>query len=272
MIMNLKSKSWGVLKILVVITIVVPIGITVYELTILGKTSVVFLGDYPSAVGILVMIYYAILLTIAIGWVLWQLLQLIRLKNELTKNELLHLQSQVSPHFFFNMLNNLYGLVDKDLEKSKNLILKLSDLMRYSIYEGERKRVPLVEEVTYLKNYIDLHRMRFHKNIDIRFETDIKDETITIMPLLFIILLENGFKHGVENLRQGAYVHIVLKSDEHRLIFEVTNNFDLDELPKQSGIGLKNLKRRLYLAYPKRHSLLLNATITIYTAKLELRL
>ena len=243
-----------------------------YELTILGRTSVIFLGDYPSAVGIIVVIYYGILLTIGIGWVLWQVLQLMRLKNERTKNELLHLQSQVSPHFFFNMLNNLYGLVDSDAEKSKALILKLSDLMRYSIYEGERKRVPLYEEVAYLQIFVELHRMRYRKKIDIRFDVNMVDETIEIMPLLLIILLENAFKHGVENLRGKAYVHLALKADEHRVVFEVENNFDSDALSGQPGIGLKNLKRRLELAYPKRHVLILNSNNFVYTAKLELQL
>lgn len=257
---------------MIFVTVIVPIGITVHELTILGRTSVVFLGDYPSAVGIIVVIYYGILLTIGVGWVLWQVLQLMRLKNERTKNELLHLQSQVSPHFFFNMLNNLYGLVDTDTEKSKALILKLSDLMRYSIYEGERKRVPLYEEVAYLQNFVELHRMRYHKKIDIRFDINTVDETKEIMPLLFIILLENAFKHGVENLREKTYVHLALKADEHRVVFEVENNFDPDAPSGQPGIGLKNLKRRLELAYPKRHVLVLTSDNAIYTAKLELQL
>ncbi|MGB7393964.1 MAG: histidine kinase [Pricia sp.] len=266
-----ERRHWRILKIIVLITVAVPIGITVYELTILGKTSVVFLGDYPAAVGILVLIYYGILLTIGVGWIIGQGIQLINLKNERTKNELLHLQSQVSPHFFFNMLNNLYGLLDKDVEKSKNLILKLSDLMRYGIYEGERKRVPLQKEVDYLCNYMELHRMRYHKAIDIRFETDMQVASMEIMPLLLIILLENAFKHGVENVMGKAFVHVRLTADENSILFLVENNFDTDELTKSTGIGIKNLKRRLELAYPNRHTLTLANHNSVYTAKLELR-
>lgn len=270
MISILQQRRWDILKIVILVTVIVPIGITVYELTILGRTSVVFLGDYPSAVGIIVVIYYGILLTIAIAWVLRQIHKMMRLRNEQTKNEIVQLQNQVSPHFFFNMLNNLYGMVDKDVEKSKNLILKLSDLMRYSIYEGARKRVPLAEEVDCLKNYIELHRMRYHKDIDIRFETDIADETIEVMPLLFIILVENAFKHGVENLRDKAYVHIALKAKGNSILFRVVNNFDPDERPETPGIGLRNLKRRLELAYPKRHKLNFTSEGSIYMAQLKL--
>ena len=155
MISFLKRNNWFILKIIVFISIIIPIGITFYEAVILQKNSVVFLGDYPTIVGVLVLIYYLILLVLGVIWVLTQLKSVLKLKNEKTKNELLHLQSQVNPHFFFNMLNNLYGMVDKDAEKSKKLILKLSDLMRYSIYEGEKSLVPLEEEIAYLKEYIN---------------------------------------------------------------------------------------------------------------------
>ncbi len=134
----LKRNNWLIVKTIVLITILIPIGITAYEFFVKGKDSVVFLADYPTVVGITVIIYYALLLVAGVFWVIMQLKSLMVLKNEKMKNELLHLQSQVNPHFFFNMLNNLYGMIDKDNEKSKALILKLSDLMRYSIYEGEK--------------------------------------------------------------------------------------------------------------------------------------
>lgn len=271
MISILKRNNWLLVKILVFISIVIPIGITAYELTILGKNSVLFLGDYPSAVGIIVVIYYALLLVAGISWVIIQLKSLMILKNENVKNELLHLQSQVNPHFFFNMLNNLYGMVDKDAEKSKTLILKLSDLMRYSIYEGGKSLVSLEEEIAYLKNYIELHQMRYHKNIDIQFNIKLEDNTIKIMPLLFIILLENAFKHGVENLRENAYVHINLNASKGVIDFEIANNFDPNEIPGQAGIGIKNLKRRLELAYPKKHTLIVTNTNSVYKAQLQLQ-
>lgn len=271
MISILKRNNWLIAKITVLITIVIPVGITSYEIVINEKESVVFLANYPTAVGVTVTIYYALLLVVGIIWVIFQLKSVMTLKNEKKKNELLHLQSQVNPHFFFNMLNNLYGMVDKDTEKSKDLILKLSDLMRYSIYEGEKSQVTLEEEIAYLKNYIELHQMRYHKKIDIQFNTDIEDNTIKVMPLLFIILLENAFKHGVENLRDNAFIHIDLTSKSKEIQFNIENNFDESALPEKSGIGIKNLKRRLELAYPKKHTLIFTNIDSVYNVQLQLQ-
>ena len=271
MISILKRNNWLIVKIIVLLSIVIPIGVLSYELIINNKNSVVISADYPAVVAIAVAAYYALVLVAGIIWVIYQIKSLMTLKNEKTKNELLHLQSQVNPHFFFNMLNNLYGMVDKDVEKSKKLILKLSDLMRYSIYEGEKSLVSLEEEIAYLKNYIELHKMRYHKNIDIQFNTNIENNTLKVMPLLFIILLENAFKHGVENLREGAYVHIDLISKNKEISFQIENNFDKNTLPEKSGIGIKNLKRRLELAYPNNHNLIFTNTNSVYNVQLNLK-
>ena len=270
MTITLNKKTWLFIKVIICITIAIPVGILVYETIFLNKDSVVFFEGYPLFVSITIMIYYIILLLIGSMWVITQLKSLLSIKNEKKKSELLHLQSQVNPHFFFNMLNNLYGLVDKDKEKSKLLILKLSDLMRYSIYEGEKKLVFIEDEVEYLKNYIELHRMRYHKQIDIQFNIDIEKKELKLTPLLFIILLENAFKHGVENLREGAYVHIDLKANNKEICFEIKNNFDPDELPKNKGIGIKNLKRRLELIYPKKHRLFFSNNNSVFKSQIQL--
>ncbi len=268
MISIFKRNNWFLIKILVFVSIVIPVGITAYEFFILGKDSVIFLEDYPSAVGVVVVIYYAFLLVIGIIWIIMQLKSIMTLKNEKAKTELLHLKSQVNPHFFFNTLNNLYGLVGKDPEKAQKLILKLSDMMRYSIYEGEKELVTLKEEVDYLKNYIQLHKMRYHKKIDIHFNCQI-DGNYKVMPLLFIILLENAFKHGVENLRKNSSVNINMITDKGAILFEVENNYDPETIEK-SGIGLKNLKRRLELVYPNKHTLSFSITKNVYKAQLIL--
>jgi len=269
MISILKRNNWFIVKTLVFVSIVIPVGITAYEIIILGKDSVVFLGDYPAALGIIAVIYYALLLVIGIIWIIMQLKSVMTLKNEKTKNELLHLKTQVNPHFFFNILNNLYGIVGKDAKKAQELILKLSDMMRYSIYEGEKEFVTLKEEVEYLKNYMELHQMRYQKKIDIIFNTQIRED-YKVMPLLFILLLENAFKHGVENLRDNAFVHIDLNTNEGNLLFTVENNFD-SEIIGKSGIGLENLKRRLELVYPNKHNLSFSVTDDVYKAQLTLQ-
>lgn len=205
-------------------------------------------------------------------WSYKQVKRLITLKQERRKAELKHLKSQVNPHFFFNTLNNLYGLVDEDTERTKELILQLSDMMSYSIYKGEQEFVALNEEVEYLQNYIKLHQIRYHKKIDITFNVHLKDNSIQVMPLLFIILLENAFKHGVENLISNAYIHLKLSDIPHGISFEIENNFDPEEVNQNPGIGLENLKRRLELAYPKKHNLTINQTNTIYKAVLTITL
>ncbi|WP_036156215.1 sensor histidine kinase [Maribacter forsetii] len=270
MMQFLKKNNWLVVKVVVLITILIPLSITTYEFIILGNESVVFLADYPSVVGVIVVVYYSLLLVVGLLWLIKQLIAILNLKNETKKSELLHLQSQVNPHFFFNMLNNVYGMVDKDTDGAKDLILKLSDLMRYSIYEGEKETVTLAEEISYLQNYIALHKMRYHKKIDIEFIIDVVDDTLKIRPLLLIILLENAFKHGVENLREKAYVAIHLKTGNERLLFEIKNNFDQNEITETKGIGLKNLKRRLALAYPKKHQLSVEKNNIVFKAQLEL--
>ena len=174
------------------------------------------------------------------------------LKADKAKTELSLLKTQINPHFFFNTLNNLYALTVKNSKQAPEVILKLSEMMRYTIYEGKKDVVSLKEEITYLENYIDLHKSRYQKNVIIQFEHAIQ-EGDTIAPLLFIILLENALKHGVESLTQDAFVKMNLISNDKEIHFTIENNFDPHETAAEKGIGLENLKQRLSLIYPKRH-------------------
>jgi len=269
MILNINRRKWSVIIGIAIVTALIPIVITVFELITTEKESVVFLENYPTSISVLVLLYYALLLILGVFWFTKQLVSFFKLKSEVSKAELQHLKSQVNPHFFFNTLNNLYGLVETDAKKAQELILKLSDMMRYSIYEGEKEVVTLKGEVDYLRNYIELHKMRYHKEIDVEFNCQI-EENCKVMPLLFIILLENAFKHGVENLRESAFVHINLVAFENKIQFEIENNFDNSENIEEAGIGLKNLKRRLELVYPNKHKLSFSVSENVYKAKLIL--
>jgi LytS/YehU family sensor histidine kinase len=228
----------------------------IYKIAIvfIGIIIVIFNDTFGKLEGFVEFIaFYFIVIFITISyWLFKQIKSIIRLKNEKAQTELMHLKSQVNPHFFFNMLNNLYGLVDKDSKKAQELILKLSDMMRYSIYEGQKETVLISEEITYLQNYIE-------------------GNDFQIMPLLFIILLENAFKHGVENLRNNAYVHINMKVRNNQVNFDIENNFDTTITNEQGGIGMNNLKRRLELVYPKSHTLTITKTDTVYKAQLNIR-
>ncbi|WP_347925921.1 histidine kinase [Pontimicrobium sp. SW4] len=241
-------------------------------LILIGIIIIIFNDTFGKLEGFaeFILFYFLILIATICHWLFIQIKSIIRLKNEKSQTELMHLKNQVNPHFFFNMLNNLYGLVEKDSKKAQELILKLSDMMRYSIYEGQNETVLLSEEISYLQNYIELHKMRYHKVIDMQFNIETKDNDYEIMPLLFIILLENAFKHGVENLRDNAYVHINLVAHNNEVKFEIENNFDAIEDNQESGIGLRNLKRRLELVYPKNHTLTITKTDNTYNAKLNI--
>ncbi|MEO0573049.1 MAG: histidine kinase [Bacteroidota bacterium] len=240
-------------------------------LVVIGILIVLFNDTLGKLEGFIEFLFlYFVTVCIAVfHWLFVNIKLIINLKNENAKTELKHLQSQVNPHFFFNMLNNLYGLVDKDSEKAKKLILKLSDMMRYSIYEGQRPQVTLREEIQFIRNYIEIHRMRYHKEIAINLEVTVENENLRLAPLLFIILVENAFKHGVEKLRQKAFVHISIASEKNKISLKIENNFDAEE-KGVSGIGLQNLKRRLELAYPKKHQLVYSVREAIYSAQLML--
>ena len=269
MILNLNKRKRSIIIGLAIFIALFPFAIAFFELITTGKESVVFLENYPASIVVIAFFYYAVLIILGIYWFTKQVITFFKLKNETSKAELLHLKNQVNPHFFFNTLNNLYGLVAVNPKKAQELILKLSDMMRYSIYEGEKEIVLLKDEVDYLKNYIELHKMRYHKEISIDFKDQI-DETFQVMPLLFIILLENSFKHGVENLRKDAFVNINVFTFENKIQFDIENNFDTSEVNEKVGIGLKNLKRRLELVYSNKHKLSFSVEGNIYKATLIL--
>ncbi|MBX2840611.1 MAG: sensor histidine kinase [Flammeovirgaceae bacterium] len=191
------------------------------------------------------------------------------LQTEKTNTELSLLKSQINPHFFFNTLNNLYGLTVEKSDKAPEVVLKLSEMMRYTIYEGKEDFVLLKDEVKYLENYIELHRLRFHQEVDIRFEQSIQEQ-IKVAPLLFIILLENAFKHGAESLTKGIFIQIFLKTKGDKIMFSIENNYESKAEENPIGIGLENLKRRLKLIYPEQHKFLTEKKNSTFKATLEL--
>ena len=202
-------------------------------------------------------------------WIFEQWKWIQNLKAEKSKTELSLLRTQINPHFFFNTLNNLYALTIKNSKEAPDVILKLSDMMRYTIYEGEKETVKLGDEITYLSNYIELHKIRYKKTVEIDFKHEI-DSSLSIAPLLYIILLENAVKHGIETLTENAFIHINLYEDDDFIIFEIENNFDPKEISGAKGIGLTNLKRRLALIYPKKYELTVDKTNNTYKATLKI--
>ncbi len=270
--MSIVSK--GVQKILFTIaltSLIIPGIIILFYLWYTGKEAVSVSVD--SLFGVILILYYVIiifsLLSLAIYWLINQIKDLLTIRNEKKKTELMLLKSEVSPHFFFNMLNNLYAMVDKDPSLAKKTIIRLSDMMRYSIYEGKKELVTIEEEIDFINNYINLHKVRYHREIDVQFNVEVEDKQVKVTPLLFIILVENAFKHGIETITKNAFIHINLKSDSRRITFEIENNFEKDKENKP-GIGLENLKRRLELLYSDKSKFDTEIKNDIYYSKLEL--
>nr|WP_232371352.1 histidine kinase [Pseudomarimonas arenosa] len=167
------------------------------------------------------------------------------------------LKTQINPHFLFNTLNNLYGLTKEHSPAAPELILRLSALLRHSVYQGARQRVALDDEISYLKDYIALQQIRYAKQVQVRFEIEQDRDDYAIAPLLLIVLLENAYKHGVEPQPGEAELNLNLSVLNGQLSFELENNYDPTKVidPVASGMGLRNLSRRLELEYPNRHRL-----------------
>lgn len=221
----------------------------------------VYLG---SVMGTMIM---TIPLTILVQWVS-QTRKIETLQKEKSEAELSLLKQQINPHFFFNTLNNVYALsLDKN-SKAPDAILQLSDLMRFVIYEGTNDYVPLRHEVEYLQDYFELQKMRLHEGHDIRLDINIENPEIDIAPLLFIILLENAFKHGIENKEEDGFILASIKESQGVIRFECRNTYD--NLNNTAGLGLTNLKKRLELVYPDKHELDIIEESMYFTATLEI--
>ena len=218
------------------------------------------------------MVFWLLLSHMLFSWLiqLWQLNQ--QLRNERTNTELMLLKSQINPHFFFNTLNNLYGLARAKSDQTPDLILRLADMMRYTIYQGQQDSVSLDQEVAYLKNFIELQQVRFNKKVQVILNVEVPQDVqhLQLPPLLFINLLENAYKHGVEKLADHAFVKIDLQAGHEQLIFSIVNNVDPEESPKEHGIGLANLRKRLALHYPDQHLLQITQTDRCYSVTLTL--
>jgi len=254
-------KKWGLLRFCFRMFFIV--------ITVLLFFSVLY--QYNPIGNIFDPYYFIVLFGFLIDVLVGHIKTTIQLKNEQTQAELLHLRSQLNPHFFFNTLNNLYGLTLKNSKQAPEVILKLSEMMRYTIYQGEKSSVSIKNEITYLENYIELHKIRYRKSVLIDFNYTI-DETLSIAPLLFINLLENAFKHGVDTLEEDAFIKINLTQEAEVLCFVIENNFEETMQNQTKGIGLTNLKRRLSLLYPRKHTLKFVRLNNIYNATLKISL
>lgn len=173
-----------------------------------------------------------------------------QLVAEKLQSELNFLRAQTNPHFLFNTLNNLYHLARKRSDDTPDAILKLSDLMRFMLYECTTPRIRIAQEVKVVRDYLELEQLRYGNRLRVSFSAEMDDEGQPIAPLLLLPFVENAFKHGASEQRGETWVRIVLKVKNGALDCSVENAKDSDTLENPNGIGLKNVRRQLELLYP----------------------
>lgn len=204
--------------------------------------------------------------------ILNQQLQKEREKHYL-ETELKFLKSQIQPHFFFNTLNNIYSLTLKQSDQAPEVILKLSDLMSYMLYESTAPLVSLVQEIDYLRNYLDVEQLRFGKRLSVSFTIEGRIEEANIPPMILILFLENSFKHGFKNSIGRVQLSIFLQVADGHLFFRVENPASAEEhTGDNNGIGLKNVRRRLDLLYGDRYTLDIREADSFFIISLKIPL
>ena len=174
---------------------------------------------------------------------------------KMKEQELHYLKQQIHPHFLFNTLNTIYGFAMKQSQQTPDIILKLSNLLDYILYQVSKPRVSLKEEVLHIKEYIDLEKIRFQDTLKVSFVSSDIDKSIQVAPMLLIPFIENAFKHG--NIVDGFLsLEVGIKANDDQLKFKVRNTvYDQESTPTKGGIGLENSKKRLDLNYKNNYDL-----------------
>ncbi|MGE4586576.1 MAG: sensor histidine kinase [Mangrovibacterium sp.] len=193
------------------------------------------------------------------------------LEKEMLNSELAFLKNQVSPHFFFNTLNNIYSLIGYDAEEARQAVLRLSKLMRYMLYESEQGGTRLRDEVSFLNNYIDLMKLRLSEKVRLTVVMPDNMPDMLIPPLLFVPFVENAFKHGI-SYRERSFIEIRMEVNAGQIRFIARNSMNpgTHTGDSHSGIGLENVKKRLFLLFPDTHKLIIREAGAEYDVELLL--
>ena len=199
-------------------------------------------------------------------------LQLQEEKRKTAEAELTWLKNQLNPHFLFNTLNNISSLTQIDPDKAQESIGQLSDLLRYALYDSESEKVQLASEIEFMDNYIDLMALRCNELTTVEKHLEAPSRPVEVAPLLFISLIENAFKHGV-NARHESFVRVSMNMEGDDLVFVCDNSLFEKQGTDQigSGIGLENMKRRLELLYPGRYTYEQDTADGTYHVKVTLK-
>ena len=200
------------------------------------------------------------------------------LENSQLETQLLFLRSQVSPHFFFNTLNNIYSLSLEGSKRTPKVILKLSELMRYLIYDTKNKRQDLKNEILCIQNYLELEKIRYSDNLEINMNIIGQIEGKVIAPILLLSFVENAFKHGANKIIDKTKIDIDFNVEDEFLNFKIVNEIPVKPNKKQifkrnqGGIGLSNVKKRLELGYKEEdYNMTISNSNNLFTVKLKIK-
>lgn len=201
----------------------------------------------------------------------------LRFYYEHTKLQKVHLEvqlqmlrEQMNPHFMFNVLNHIHILMQKDVDLASSLLIKYSDILRYQLYSGKQEYISLEQEIQFLKDFIDVEKIRWGNELEVNCSWKIEDRSRNFQPLLFITFIENAFKHVVRSTTEKGYIHIKLEQKGDTICLDIENSKSTLQIKKNtdSGLGLENIKKRLDILYPDKYKLLIEETETVYFSKL----
>lgn len=198
--------------------------------------------------------------------------------SEKLQAELFSLRNQFHPHFLFNVLNSLYSKILSESDESANIVLKISDFLRYSVYDVNTKNIRLEKEIAYLKNYISLQQLRFDNRLELSFSTNGIMENQVVEPFLILPFIENSFKYCLGDANSQAWITISIAVAEEWLVIKIANSLPpnfmknkTDENP-YSGVGITNVKRRLELLYPDQHILTIKNEVDSFFVSLKIKI
>lgn len=277
------TKNWGVVKTFFCSLILLLAGTFLF--TVFNDLFVLpyiygLPGDDLLDIGISSILYNAFVLAFLCGTAL--AIKLVRINLQIRKREeetarkkllteLQFLKSQINPHFLFNTLNNIYGLARKKSDDTAEVVMKLSKLLRFMLYETAQSSINIADELKVVKDYIELEQLRYGTRLDIEYTEDIDHLEQQITPLILIPFVENAFKHGLSETRFHSYIKIHTFLKKGYLLFSIENSKSENEGKAPERIGLKNVKRQLELLYPE-HDLKINLTPETFKVTLTINL
>ena len=194
------------------------------------------------------------------------------MRHNMMQAELDYLKYQINPHFFMNTLNNIHALIDIDSEAAKDTVIELSKMMRYVLYDSEQDSISLDKEIQFLQHYIQLMRLRYSDSVEIVVDVpENSPSQVKIPPLIFIVFVENAFKHGISyNSRSYIHISIEVSAEGDRVCYTVSNSKNPSKWNTHGGIGLDNVRKRLDLLFPKRYQLEIEDTAHHYSVELNI--